>query len=54
LFTTKLEKDLQPEKNGFVKYEYWFDHPFRTRHKFLEKKLASEKELLKTFYQENK
>jgi hypothetical protein len=49
---SQLEKDLQVQQNEFEKYEYWADHPFRTKHKVATKKLATETELLETFYQE--
>lgn len=49
----KLEKELQVQGDEFEKYEYWADHPFRTKHKVATRKLASESELIQTFYFEN-
>jgi hypothetical protein len=46
-----LLNDLMEEK--IQRYEYWADHPFRTSHKTVNKKLATESELLQTFYHKN-
>lgn len=45
-----LKNELQAEE--ISKYEYWADPPFRTQHKTSIRKISSEEELLKTFYQE--
>jgi hypothetical protein len=44
-------KDLQEEKMQW--YEYWANPPFRTRHRTVNRKFATEAELLQTFYQQN-
>lgn len=49
----KLEKEMQVQENEFEKYEYWADHPFRTKHKTATRKLASETELLQRIYFKN-
>ena len=48
---TQMLKDLQDE--NIERYEYWADHPFRTKHKTSTRKLASEDELLQNFYHRN-
>ncbi|SDC80095.1 DUF4407 domain-containing protein [Niabella drilacis] len=50
LLYAQLENDLQ--ECAFEKYEYWADHPFRTKYKMAARKLTAEAELLQTFYQE--
>jgi hypothetical protein len=51
LWYNQLLNDLQEEK--FQLFEYWADPPFRTSHKPLSRKLATEAELLQTFYQQD-
>ncbi|ANH83103.1 hypothetical protein A8C56_20855 [Niabella ginsenosidivorans] len=53
LLYAQLENDLQVQESAFEKYEYWADHPFRTKYKTATRKLTAETELLRTFYQEN-
>lgn len=52
LLYAQLENDLQVQECAFEKYEYWADHPFRTKYKIATRKLTAETELLRTFYQE--
>lgn len=51
LWYNHILNDLQEEE--IQRYEYWADPPFRTIHKKLNRKLATEEELLQTFYQQN-
>jgi hypothetical protein len=51
LLYQQLLSDLQDE--DIKRYEYWADPPFRTYHKTSDKKLATETELLQTFYQQD-
>jgi len=53
LINDELRKDLQAEQSSFKKYEYWADHPFRTKRRVVARKFASEKDLLQTFYKKN-
>ncbi|MDH7462589.1 hypothetical protein QEG73_14930 [Chitinophagaceae bacterium 26-R-25] len=49
----QLKENLKAEKSAFEKYEYWADHPFRTKRRVTTRKFAAEKDLLQTFYKEN-
>ncbi len=47
----QMINELQVE--NIQRYEYWADPPFRTKHKSSKRKLATEAELLHSFYQDN-
>lgn len=51
LWHDQLLNDLKEET--IQRYEYWADPPFRTSYKNLKRKLATETELLQTFYQQD-
>lgn len=51
LWHDQVLNDLEEET--LQRYEYWADPPFRTSYKNRNRKLATEKELLQTFYQQD-